>query len=806
MVSVQDIRNQIEQQRRQFSQAEQNARRGQVTLTAEQQRRATPQQLALIRRSNAQRAQGLSQIQQQRQQFEQQAQDIERSIAQNARQARAFEQAEKLIREGNIGAARGDPDVTRAINTLRKLGARTPQQVAAEARTRLLEQTRGLQRLESGELVVPAGASELLQQTVSAPVAVDISQTESTGSIDIRELPNQFRQQLQQPVNPEVLDQLRQPNPSLIARAGEIIQESNVQLAQDVTIPAAAFIERRTGIDPFIVADAVAQAPPGINIISPDLGTVRRGDLEISTGGITFAPEVRRGIVIGAADFAINQPATAGLIGAAGFATGALAPTVSAGLVSLLGPSTAAAAQVGTGIALGTGLAIQTGTELAAAPGPRARGEILGRTAVQAGLFSAGTQLGLRVPLQSILRQQPALLRDIRGRTGRNRQKQKQVEADPRRTRADIERLAASFEEEFIKAGRPGVQKKLKGLVNRLTNRESRQGFGRFLEELRRRDLIRDFVYNEETGELFFIGESPIQPLAAATTTPTSRPLTSGAPPRNLLLAEETQFIASTPETQPGPGLITRTPSILSITGQTVTAQPVTQVSTQTPLAGTTSLNLLGTSQQQDSTQNQVSAQTQTQTQIPSVVQLQRQFLQQGLTQTQSLSLALVQRARLQQSQRLQTRQVSRRGRRLRSRPPRNPPLIPIPGFGNIPVLTTNGQTRTRNLKQLYDVFVKKGGKEVKIANDLPRNRALRFGARRVQNTLRASFTIKPDRKGTKKDIKKFTPSQKVFRDFKIVKGKRVQVKDTFIERRKFRLDSKSEVAAIKRAKRRKKK
>ncbi|KKN00303.1 hypothetical protein LCGC14_1139260 [marine sediment metagenome] len=74
---------------------------------------------------------------------------------------------------------------------------------------------------------------------------------------------------------------------------------------------------------------------------------------------------------------------------------------------------------------------------------------------------------------------------------------------------------------------------------------------------------------------------------------------------------------------------------------------------------------------------------------------------------------------------------------------------------------------------------------------------ALKKGARNVRNTLRASFRLKPNPNPPiiRKDIKTFKPSSKVFRN----KG------NIFIERKRFRLDTKSEVRDIQKAKRLKK-
>ena len=96
-----------------------------------------------------------------------------------------------------------------------------------------------------------------------------------------------------------------------------------------------------------------------------------------------------------------------------------------------------------------------------------------------------------------------------------------------------------------------------------------------------------------------------------------------------------------------------------------------------------------------------------------------------------------------------------------------------------------------------FDVQTRKAGKFKTIFERLPKNMALKKGARNVRNTLRASFRLKPNPNPPiiRKDIKTFKPSSKVFRN----KG------NIFIERKRFRLDTKSEVRDIQKAKRLKK-
>lgn len=103
-----------------------------------------------------------------------------------------------------------------------------------------------------------------------------------------------------------------------------------------------------------------------------------------------------------------------------------------------------------------------------------------------------------------------------------------------------------------------------------------------------------------------------------------------------------------------------------------------------------------------------------------------------------------------------------------------------------------------------YDVYIKRFGKFGKIADDLPKNRAIRFGALVTDRNLGATYKIKKDPKGKVriKDIKQFKPNTKIFRDFKISKGKKVPLKNTWIEKRGSRLNTRTELLEIKQARR----
>jgi len=92
-----------------------------------------------------------------------------------------------------------------------------------------------------------------------------------------------------------------------------------------------------------------------------------------------------------------------------------------------------------------------------------------------------------------------------------------------------------------------------------------------------------------------------------------------------------------------------------------------------------------------------------------------------------------------------------------------------------------------------YKVFVRKGGKYKVLPGVFPKGEAIKKGERIVRETLAASWKIKE----TKQRIKarslaesQYIPSPRVFRKYKIIKGKRILLEDEWIQRRRKRLIS----------------
>ncbi len=188
----------------------------------------------------------------------------------------------------------------------------------------------------------------------------------------------------------------------------------------------------------------------------------------------------------------------------------------------------------------------------------------------------------------------------------------------------------------------------------------------------------------------------------------------------------------------------------------------------------------------------QLSQQTQNRLAQDSAIRLrQRSRLGQALASTQA------QRQRFRQRQRLRTPGEFARPRlRPRTRVPLLPPFL----RGARPFAA---KERFKKLPNKFDVFVRRRGKQVRITKKpLRRKPALDFGAHRVDTTLRASFLLRPsNRKGLGKISKSirgaFGRNRRELRP-----AKSLALRGAFVEKRKFRLDSRSEVKRIQQLKR----
>lgn len=122
-------------------------------------------------------------------------------------------------------------------------------------------------------------------------------------------------------------------------------------------------------------------------------------------------------------------------------------------------------------------------------------------------------------------------------------------------------------------------------------------------------------------------------------------------------------------------------------------------------------------------------------------------------------------------------------------------PRFRIP-FG-LPSLTKKTKSKAGK-QEPYDVYIKKK----KIADNLEMNRARDFGAYVVDNSIAAQFRmVKSSGKINKPPIQTpkdyFAKNQNKFRNFMYRKGKAIQMKNKYIEKKNKRLDSSGEISQI---------
>jgi len=91
-----------------------------------------------------------------------------------------------------------------------------------------------------------------------------------------------------------------------------------------------------------------------------------------------------------------------------------------------------------------------------------------------------------------------------------------------------------------------------------------------------------------------------------------------------------------------------------------------------------------------------------------------------------------------------------------------------------------------------FDVFLKRRKKFLRVASNLPRGRALLAGQTAALGGLGARFKLLPSGRTTVSDIDARI-NDKVFRSYKIQAGKRIPLKDEFIQRRGQRLVTRAE-------------
>jgi len=105
-----------------------------------------------------------------------------------------------------------------------------------------------------------------------------------------------------------------------------------------------------------------------------------------------------------------------------------------------------------------------------------------------------------------------------------------------------------------------------------------------------------------------------------------------------------------------------------------------------------------------------------------------------------------------------------------------------------------------------YRVFVKRKGERVFLSGMFPRGEAVKIGAREARQTLRATFgVVEAGRLRRRARPPEFIPSPEIFRTYQIIRGQRVPLKDTWIQKAPYRLSARGEVREIQVARKRRK-
>jgi len=128
---------------------------------------------------------------------------------------------------------------------------------------------------------------------------------------------------------------------------------------------------------------------------------------------------------------------------------------------------------------------------------------------------------------------------------------------------------------------------------------------------------------------------------------------------------------------------------------------------------------------------------------------------------------------------------------------------------GFIPPLTytsysDDSDKRKKKIKEVgYIPLVKRRGKFIAVSKvPLEKGKALYLGKKTAEKTLAARFKIVKKGKARPSALPSIKEVGKKFRGYRIIKGRKVPLKDEFIQKAKYRLSTKSEVREIQEAKR----
>jgi hypothetical protein len=112
---------------------------------------------------------------------------------------------------------------------------------------------------------------------------------------------------------------------------------------------------------------------------------------------------------------------------------------------------------------------------------------------------------------------------------------------------------------------------------------------------------------------------------------------------------------------------------------------------------------------------------------------------------------------------------------------------------------TMMGKDRNKK-EQGYRAYYKRSGKIIYLSGIFSKGDALRKAERYTLGNLRATFGVSKSNMKVNAPMTNYKPNDNLFRDYRIVKGKRVSLQDEYIQRKGKRLSNAMEVKALQKA------
>lgn len=171
-----------------------------------------------------------------------------------------------------------------------------------------------------------------------------------------------------------------------------------------------------------------------------------------------------------------------------------------------------------------------------------------------------------------------------------------------------------------------------------------------------------------------------------------------------------------------------------------------------------------------------------------------------------SISKEVLKEINKQQEKQLTKQITKQQEKQLTKSPPFRPPRIPPIKQGRpLPIIPgLRGKGKQNKLTLGYKPFVIKKGEKFYLRGILPKGQALRKAETEAKKSLRATFGVKATKiKIPGLNEKDYKPSSDLFRSYRIKAGKKIPLKDTFIQKLTKRLSFAGEKAEIQRSRKR---